>query len=234
MFRPSGSLPITITSAPASEKTSGETPAAAPFAQSSTTFSPSRRCGSVSMRCTTYRSSASANRRMRPTPAPVGASGGRCIALSIRSSTSSGSFVPPDAKILIPLSGAGLCDAEIITPKSAPMSATRNAAAGVGMTPASYTSTPEAASPAATAAAMNSPEIRGSRATTARGRLPAARGPSPSTWAAACASDRASSGVTSRFARPRTPSVPKRRAIPGDVGTPGVSASRTAAPCGPS
>ncbi len=37
----------------------------------------------------------------------------------MRSSTSSGSLVPPMAKNLMPLSGAGLCDAEIMTPKSA-------------------------------------------------------------------------------------------------------------------
>ena len=80
--------------------------------------------------------------------------------------------MPPRAKNLMPLSGAGLCDAETMTPKSASMSAIRNAAAGVGMTPASSTSTPELASPAATAAARNSPETRGSRATTAVGRLP--------------------------------------------------------------
>ncbi len=79
------------------------------------------------------------------------------------------------AKNLMPLSAAGLCDAETTTPKSAPMSSIRNAAAGVGMTPASSTSMPELASPAATADAMNSPETRGSRASTARGRLPSAR-----------------------------------------------------------
>ncbi len=72
----------------------------------------------------------------------------------------------------MPLSGAGLCDAEIMTPKSAPMSPTRKAAAGVGMTPASSTSMPELASPADTAAVRNSPDTRGSRATIAVGRLP--------------------------------------------------------------
>ena len=66
----------------------------------------------------------------------------------MRCSTTSGSFMPPRAKILMPLSGAGLCDAETITPKSASMSAIRNAVAGVGRTPASSTSTPEVASPA--------------------------------------------------------------------------------------
>src|SRR5690606_25105950 len=83
----------------------------------------------------------------------------------MRSSTMSGSLTPPRAKILMPLSGAALCDAEIITPKSASRSATRNARAGVGMTPASRTSTPEEASPAATAASRKCPETRGSRAT---------------------------------------------------------------------
>ena len=38
---------------PASRKVSGETPAAAPWAQSSTTWMPSRRFGSVPSRCTT-------------------------------------------------------------------------------------------------------------------------------------------------------------------------------------
>ena len=80
----------------------------------------------------------------------------------------------------MPLSGAGLCDAEIITPKSARMASMRNAVAGVGMTPASSTSTPELARPADTAAVRNSPETRGSRATTATGRRPAAR--SSSAW----------------------------------------------------
>src|SRR5690606_28131506 len=96
------------------------------------------------------------------------------------------------------------------------------AAAGVGMTPASSTSTPELANPAATAAEMNSPEIRGSRAMTATGRRPEARRPSatlpsPSTTAADCARPSASSTVRSRFARPRTPSVPNSRAIPSSV-----------------
>src|SRR5690606_23987140 len=136
----------------------------------------------------------------------------------MRSSTSSGSLTPPTAKILMPLSSAGLCEAEIMTPKSARTSLIRKAAAGVGTTPASSTSTPELESPAATAAEMNSPEMRGSRARTATGRRPDALRPSatrpcPRTTAADCASPRASSTVRSWLARPRTPSVPKRRAI---------------------
>src|SRR3954452_10409038 len=142
----------------------------------------------------------------------------------MRSSTSSGSLTPPRAKILMPLSGAGLCDAEIMTPKSAPMSLIRNAAAGVGMTPASSTSTPELASPAATAAVRNSPETRGSRATTAMSRRPCARRasavrPLPRTTAAAWARESANSTETSRFARPRTPSVPKSRGMSGSRGS---------------
>src|SRR5450830_1879945 len=55
--------------------------------------------------------------------------------------------------------------------------------------------------------------MRGSRPTTARGRWPAKAPEAASTCAAAAERSRASSAVTSRFARPRTPSVPKSRAI---------------------
>ncbi|SKY98779.1 Uncharacterised protein [Mycobacteroides abscessus subsp. abscessus] len=41
------------------------------------------------------------------------------ITASIRSSTSSSSLCPPAPKNLMPLSGIGLCDAEIITPNVA-------------------------------------------------------------------------------------------------------------------
>ena len=47
MLRPSGSAPITITSAPAARSAAGETTLAAPLAQSTTTFSPSSRCGTT-------------------------------------------------------------------------------------------------------------------------------------------------------------------------------------------
>ena len=53
------------------------------------------------------------------------------------SSTASSSLSPPAAKILMPLSGMALCDAEMTTPRSAPKSAVRNATAGVGSTPSS-------------------------------------------------------------------------------------------------
>ena len=56
---------------------------------------------------------------------------------SIASSSASASLCPPRAKNLMPLSGIGLCDAEIITPRSASRAAVRNATAGVGSTPTS-------------------------------------------------------------------------------------------------
>ena len=56
-----------------------------------------------------------ARRRRRWAAATARASAPRCV-----SSTSSASLWPPRAKNLIPLSGIGLCDAESITPRSAP------------------------------------------------------------------------------------------------------------------
>ncbi len=85
----------------------------------------------------------------------------------------------------MPLSGAGLCDADSITPRSASSACVRCATAGVGRTPRRSTSTPELARPATTAASRNSPEARGSRPTTASGRWPLKAPRSPSTRAAA-------------------------------------------------
>ena len=70
----------------------------------------------------------------------------------------------------MPLSGIALCDAEIITPRSAPSASTRYATAGVGSTPTRTASAPADASPATTAASSISPLARGSRPTTATGR----------------------------------------------------------------
>ena len=72
-----------------------------------------------------------------------------------------------------------------MTPKSALISAVRNAVPGVGITPASNTSTPDEPNPAATAADRYSPEILGSRPITAVGLLPSLLADSPSTIAAA-------------------------------------------------
>ena len=77
-----------------------------------------------------------------------GAASPRLRRASICSSTSSASLCPPRAKNLIPLSGIGLCEAEIITPRSTPSSAVRWATAGVGRTPRTRTSRPALARPA--------------------------------------------------------------------------------------
>ncbi len=148
---------------------------------------------------------------MRPTFAPMGRAHGSRMRTSMASSSSSSSLTPPRAKNLMPLSGMGLCDAEIMTPRSASSTAVRCATAGVGRTPTSKTSTPALARPADTAAARNSPDARGSRPMTAVGRCPANAPASPRTCAAATARSRASSAVRSTLAMPRTPSVPKSR-----------------------
>src|SRR5690554_5602061 len=129
------------------------------------------------------------------------------------SSTASSSLWPPRAKNLMPLSGMGLWDAEITTPRSASREAVKYATPGVGNTPTSSTSTPAEASPAATADDRNCPDTRVSRPMMARGRCPENSPRSARTAAAATARSTASSAVMSPFARPRTPSVPKRRAM---------------------
>src|SRR3954447_18905408 len=104
-----------------------------------------------------------------------------------------------------------------MTPRSASVRPVRCAMAGVGSTPARSTSAPALASPATTAASSISPLARGSRPTTATGREVPSR--SASTLAAGPATESASSGVRSALARPRTPSVPKRRPMCGLGGT---------------
>ena len=140
---------------------------------------------------------------MRPTPSPVGSPDTSTRPASMASSASSDSLRPPGPKILMPLSGIALCDAEMTMPRSAPRSAVRNATAGVGRTPSCSTSTPAEASPAATAASSISPDARGSRPSTANGRspsrgvpaVPAASGsapaPPPPTWSSCVAARRA-------------------------------------------
>src|SRR6478609_2672369 len=214
MFNPSGLPPMTTTSAPARRYTSGARSDAAPCAQSTTTRSPPSGLGVAMSRWSRYRRSASTARVIRPTPSPIGNGEGASIRASMASSTASSSLSPPAAKILMPLSGIALCEAEITTPRSAPISTVRNATAGVGNTPSSSTSTPAEARPAATAASSISPLARGSRPMTAVGLAPetasAARA-AMSTRAAEVARRSASSGVRSALARPRTPSVPKSR-----------------------
>ena len=118
---------------------------------------------------------------------------------------------------MMPLSGKGLWEAEIMTPSSMSWVAVRWAIAGVGRTPTRVTSMPEEARPALMAWSRNSPEARVSRPTMARGRplreLRAADVSLVRTRAAASPSCTARVGVSRSLARPRTPSVPKRRAM---------------------
>ena len=88
---------------------------------------------------------------------------------SIRASIASSNLPPPRANNLIPLSGIGLWEAEIMTPRSAFDSATRCAIAGVGNTPTRYTFIPALVKPATTAASRNSPDARESWPTIAVG-----------------------------------------------------------------
>ena len=63
-------------------------------------------------------------------------------------STSSGSLKPSAAKILIPLSWNGLCDALMTTPASARIDQVMKAMPGVGSGPTSITSAPAETIPA--------------------------------------------------------------------------------------
>ena len=82
---------------------------------------------------------------------------------SIRSSVASGSFSPRPSKNLMPLSGAGLCDALITAPATKPSVRARYASPGVGTWPTSRTSMPTEQSPAASALSSMRPERRVSR-----------------------------------------------------------------------
>ena len=135
MFQPSGACEIAITVAPARASASGATNDAAPLAQSTTIVRPSSRVVTDVMRYSMYFSFAPSSLMARPTPRPVGRSHGSPIRASISASIESSSLPPPRANNLMPLSGIALWDAEIITPRSAPVAPTRYEIAGVGNTP---------------------------------------------------------------------------------------------------
>src|SRR3954470_21331266 len=214
MLRPSGSALIAMTSAPAARRARGPAWYAAPWAQSSTTRTPAREWSRVPTRCSTYSSTGVAYGVTRPTAPPSGRSqsSSRCCSMSF--STASSSLSPPPARNLMPLSGIGLCEALMTTPRSAPSAWVMYATAGVGRTRSRSTSTPAAARPATTACSRNCPEMRVSRPTTASGRWPSnnRKAPtSPRTCAAATERSSVSSAVSEAFASPRIPSVPKSR-----------------------
>ena len=110
---------MTTTSAPARSNTGPARRWRRRWRASTTMRSPSSRRRSSA---TTGRGRRSRPRpRRRPADGPGSPTGG-CSASSARSiaaSTSSGSFVPPTANSLMPLSRYGLCDAEIIAPMRA-------------------------------------------------------------------------------------------------------------------
>src|SRR5215218_5741658 len=124
--------------------------------------------------------------------------------------------MPSEEKNLIPLSSGGLCEAEMAAPASPGRSAVTKATAGVGTTPRRWTIPPAEATPAARAPWSMGPEARVSRPTTRR-VAPSA----PRTVAAARPRANTNSGVRSRLATPRTPSVPNRPATAGYYGPPG-------------
>src|SRR5579859_7833538 len=111
----------------------------------------------------------------------------------------------------MPLSGAGLWEAETTAPASACSAWVRYAAAGVGRMPPSTTSHPAESKPTERAACRRSPERRVSRTMTTDGWRCCER----KAVAAARPRASASSGVRSRLATPRTPSVPNRRPTEG-------------------
>ena len=122
----------------------------------------------------------------------------------ISSSNSSGSLYPLLSKNLIPLYSTGLCDAEIITPASAPYFLVKCATAGVGITPKIIASAPTDNIPATSADSSISPEILVSFPTNIFGLC----APSVNTYAPALPRLYAISEVKSLFAIPLTPSVP--------------------------
>jgi len=123
------------------------------------------------------------------------------------SSTSSPSFIPCALRNLMPFSGAGLCEAEMTTPASAPSLRVRNPMPGVGRMPKSITSAPLASKPSVRAACKTGPDARVSLPTTKTG---AERLFPPKTRAAAAPSERTKASVIGSLpANPRMPSVPK-------------------------
>ena len=120
------------------------------------------------------------------------------------SSTASGSLKPCASKNLMPLYSGGLCEAEMTTPASQASSRVSSATPGVGMMPASSAVPPMLMTPAASADSSMSPDRRVSLPT---------RMDLPILMTAAWPRRNAISHVSSVFATPRTPSVPKSRAI---------------------
>ena len=121
MLKPSGRLPMAVTSAPISANTRGATSYAAPCAQSTTSFMPEKRRadGRVFLQNSIYRPCASVRRSALPRRAESTQVISALIIASMRAVISSGSFAPSPPKNLTPLSGYGLCEALMTTPAAA-------------------------------------------------------------------------------------------------------------------
>ena len=149
MLNPSGVAPMVTTSAPSSHSTSGAVRYAAPLAQSTTIFSPSSRRprGKLILANSIYRPRPSSIRVARPMPEASASPGAPSSNSSICSSTASESLNPSGPKNLMPLSWNGLCEAEIITPRSARIERVRKPTAGVGTGPTRNTFIPTEVKP---------------------------------------------------------------------------------------
>src|ERR1700752_691952 len=129
------------------------------------------------------------------------------MSASIIRSTESSIFCPDGAKILIPLSWYGLCDALMTTPADARCLRVKNATPGVVMTPAERHSTPALFAPSISARSIDSPDSRVSRP-----RMICGLG----SRSARCSASEKPIAVTvgessgNLPASPRIPSVPKR------------------------
>ena len=87
----------------------------------------------------------------RPIRAGSASAGSPSSSASISSSAASESLKPSGPKNLMPLSWNGLCDAEIITPRSARIERASIPTAGVGTGPTRNTSMPTEVKPAVSA-----------------------------------------------------------------------------------
>ena len=159
-----------MTVAPSSHNASGATLCAAPFAQSTTIFKPSRRVcrGKEDLRRSIYRKRPSSTRLARPICSGSINSTPLATNASISVSAAFDSLKPSGPKNLIPLSIAGLWLAEIITPRSARIERVRNPTAGVGTGPSKSTFIPVLVKPAVKALSNIYPERRVSLPITTR------------------------------------------------------------------
>ena len=208
MLRPSGSAPITVTVAPSARNAAGATSDAAPFAQSSTTWSAANGVPppAAATSWPTYPSTASVTSATRPGPsgASIGAPSSRMAwsAASIAASVSSRSLRPPRSNSFTPLSLQRVVARRDHRPGGVGPGA-RDREPGVGSTPNEWASPPARVMPSTSAASSAGPDSRVSRPTR-NGR------PRRSARTAAAPSARRSAAVRSVSASPRTPSVPKR------------------------